>query len=220
MLVDVYSPKPFSFESELYVCLNNTFFIGKIEYIWENNCFFLWGCWSQTTVSESGGGGETPARVQLRWKYFPSLVDGIAVCADYRAGRKTVLLTAQVSVVSSDRNCLKSSNAPTIYLSAPHFKANMPLGASCLTLTEHEHWAWQWQLLCTLHQAQGREYSCHIRLMSKINAFTTNFSHYLLCSYKSMWDSVWVLYWGQEWLRKRENKSCLFVGLSYSISSN
>lgn len=131
------------------------------------------------------------------------------------ADRKTVLLTAeQVSVVRSDRNRLKIAMHQQYICLHLIFKTNMPLGACYLTLTEHERWAWKWQLLCTLYQAQGREYSCHIWLMSKINVFTTNFSHHLLCSYKRMWGSVWVLHWGQEWLRKKENKSCLYVGLS------
>lgn len=100
--------------------------------------------------------GTPPAAVQLMWKYLRiHCLMELQFVADYIAGRKTVLLTAdQVSAVSSSRNCLKIAVHQHYICLHLIFKTNMPTGASYLTLTQHERWAWKWQQLCTLYQAE------------------------------------------------------------------
>lgn len=123
-------------------------------------------CRSHTTITQSGAKHQPGYN---SWENFPYLAGGLAACADYIAGRKTVLLTAdQVSVVNSSRNRLKTAMHQQYICLHLIFKTNIPMGTSYLTLAQHERWAWKWQLLCTLYQAQDGECSCHIWLMSKM----------------------------------------------------
>lgn len=146
-------------------------FLNKCSNTSSSQRGFSLQCRSHTTITQSGAKHKPGYN---SWESrICSLPGGLAACADYIAGRKTVLLTAdQVSVVNSSRNRLKTAMHQQYICLHLIFKTNIPMGASYLTLAQHERWAWKWQLLCTLYQAQDGEYSCHIWLMSKINVFT------------------------------------------------